>query len=76
VGNGRLRLLATRILSYAPPLFLALQARQKERRFAPLLRSLTDEQPVDFSGGDVLLLLDSYWAGTSTITAARAARRV
>ncbi|MFZ8321283.1 hypothetical protein ACO1LD_13900, partial [Staphylococcus aureus] len=53
-----------------------MQARQKERRFAPLLRSLTDEQPVDFSGGDVLLLLDSYWAGTSTITAARAARRV
>lgn len=76
VGNGRLRLLATLILSYAPPLFLAVQARQKERRFAPLLRSLTDEQPVDFSGGDVLLLLDSYWAGTSTIAAARMARRV
>jgi alpha-1,2-rhamnosyltransferase len=72
-GSGATRLVGT-ALSYVPPLLLRVQSALKERQIRAVLRPLATPGPAEFGHGDLILLLDSYWSGTSSIHAARDAR--
>lgn len=62
------------LLSYVPPLLLGIQSFLKERNVRAALKPLSVCEQAVFDKGDLVLLLDSYWAGTSSIAAARHAR--
>lgn len=63
------------LLSLFPTLYVAAQAIHKQRKLNPVLRKFTSDTLADFCPGDIVLLLDSYWAGVSSISAAARARR-
>lgn len=65
---------AVTILSQVPHLFLVVLNISKSRRFRPLVTPMITGYPVSFYRGDVIVLLDSYWGGVSSIVAARRAR--
>ncbi|UUL82172.1 glycosyltransferase family 4 protein [Sphingomonas qomolangmaensis] len=64
-----------KLLTIVPPVYVVLQAKQKQRKFEPLLRPFLEVAPASFGPHDAILLLDSYWAGVSSIAAAASARR-
>lgn len=72
-AGGRARLVGN-VLSHVPPLLLAVQNFLKQRQVRAALQTLCDPEPIVLGPGDLVLLLDSYWAGTSSIAAARHAR--
>ncbi len=65
---------ANALLGRIPPLFLWLRMVLRNRQIVAALRPWADIAPADFGRGDVVVLLDSYWAGVSSIAAANRAR--
>lgn len=68
------RMLGT-LLQFSAPLYTAAQSFYKRRQVEPQLTPLLARDPADFGACDVVFLLDSYWAGLSTVQAAIKARR-
>jgi glycosyltransferase involved in cell wall biosynthesis len=73
-GANAIAQAANALLSHVPPLFLWLRLAMRRRQIIAALRPYAESSPVDFAAGDVVLLLDSYWAGVSSVSAAKRAR--
>lgn len=73
-GASAIARAANAVLSHIPPLFLWLRLTLRRRQIIAALRPYAESTPVDFAAGDVVLLLDSYWAGVSSVVAAKRAR--
>jgi glycosyltransferase involved in cell wall biosynthesis len=74
-GGGRVTRAAVAFLVHFPALLRLVQSIKRERELAPVLPGLIEAERADFGPGDQVLLLDSYWSGTSAIVAAGHARR-
>ena len=73
-GTGRVSAMLKATLDRVPRLYRHVQQASFERR-ARALAALYDPDPVSFGGKDVVVLLDSFWGGSTTLQAARRAHR-
>ncbi len=74
-ANGRLAKAMGRFFAPLPRLLIRVQAHRKAQLFKPRLAPLLDQEELIAGHGDVVLLIDSYWSGVTSVTAARRARR-
>ncbi len=71
--DGRLRLIAKRLVEHAFLIYRMLQRAELSR----ILKSKASQyraEPVRWSAADCVLLIDTFWGGSSALTAARRAR--
>jgi glycosyltransferase involved in cell wall biosynthesis len=66
---------ANTLLSRIPPLFLWARMTMRAHAVDKSLPRYLEFEEVSIAVGDVVLLLDSYWAGVSSVSAAARARR-
>jgi glycosyltransferase involved in cell wall biosynthesis len=74
-ASSRAQQAAGRLLWLVPPLFDAFQGWNFNRRIRAHLATLSDPAPLAAESGDAVVLIDSFWGGVTSATAAAEARR-
>ena len=64
-----------RAIAFSPRAYNALQRLYVRRSMRGRSRGLYDLRPIEFAQDDILILLDSFWGGSSTLDAAERAKR-